>query len=152
MDLPKTEPVLLESSSKNTIHLRIKDGINNYLINNFGSAVNYSIIKDIIEREIDTKDHQISQLIPIPLYLGLAATIIGIIFGLIAMPGMGGETVNLSAVDILINGVKIAMFASLSGLFWTILLSSYVYSKASNKVLEDKNEQLTYLQENNCFP
>lgn len=143
----KTEPVLLESSSINVIHLRIKDGINNYLINNFGSAVNYSIIKDIIEREIDTKDHQISQLIPIPLYLGLAATIIGIIFGLIAMPGMGGDTVNLSAVDILINGVKIAMFASLSGLFWTILLSSYVYSKASNKVLEDKNEQLTYLQE-----
>lgn len=139
--------LLLESSSKNKIHLRIKDGINNYLLNNFGSTVNYSIIKDIIEREIDIKDHQISQLVPIPLYLGLAATIIGIIFGLFAMPGLGGDNVNLSGVDILINGVKIAMFASLSGLFWTIVLSSYVYSKASNRVLEDKNEQLTYLQE-----
>lgn len=138
---------LLESDSSNIINYRIKAGINNYLINNFGGTVSYSIIKDVIDREIDAKDHQITQLVPIPLYLGLAATIIGIIFGLFAMPGMGSEDMDLAGVDILINGVKIAMFASLSGLFWTIILSSYVYSNASNKVLEDKNEQLTYLQE-----
>lgn len=139
--------VQLTSDNLNTVHKRIKRGINDYLVNNIGSAVSYSIIKDIIDREVDAKDHEISQLIPIPLYLGLAATIIGIIFGLFAMPSMEGATASLGGVDVLINGVKIAMFASLSGLFWTILLSSFIYNVASNKMLEEKNEQLTYLQE-----
>lgn len=139
--------VQLTSSNSNTIHKKIKRGINDYLINNIGSAVSYSIIKDIVDREVDAKDHEISQLIPIPLYLGLAATIIGIIFGLFAMPSMSSDANGIGGVDVLINGVKIAMFASLSGLFWTIILSSFIYNVASNKMLEEKNEQLTYLQE-----
>src|SRR5690554_6430517 len=51
----------LESSSVNPILLRIKNSINNYLHHNHGATVSYSIIRDIIEREIDTKDEEISQ-------------------------------------------------------------------------------------------
>ena len=145
----------LSSSSKNPIHLRIKDSINNYLLHNFGATVNYSIIKDIIEREIETKNEEIAQYIPIPLYLGLSATIIGIIFGLIAMPdfapsvieGDTAENIGMEAIGPLINGVKIAMFATLSGLLWTIILSSFIYSRGLKKVSEEKNQQLNYLQE-----
>jgi len=136
----------LSSTSKNPIHLRIKDSINNYLLHNFGATVNYSIIKDIIEREIDTKNEEIAQYIPIPLYLGLSATIIGIIFGLFAMPNLS-ENADISGIEPLIVGVKIAMFATFSGLFWTILLSSFIYSRGLKKVSEQKNQQLNYLQE-----
>jgi BMFP domain-containing protein YqiC len=142
--------ILLQSKSKNEVNQRIKSSINNYLINNQGAAVNYSIIKDIIDREVDGKDDEVTQLIPIPLYLGLSATIIGIIFGLFAMPELAsnGNSADLSGIDQLMNGIKLAMTASLSGLIWTIILSSYIYSKSHEKVLRDKNSQLNYLQEN----
>ena len=146
--------ILLKTNSENEVNLRIKESINNYLSNNRGTTVNYSIIKDIIEREIDSKESEVSQGIPIPLYLGLSATIIGIIFGLFAMPelaqnnGATSGVDDLVGIDALINGVKIAMVATLSGLVWTILLSTMVYSKASKKILKDKNSQLNYLQEN----
>lgn len=137
--------VLLKSGSDNPVNKKIKEAINPYLINNRGAAVNYSIIKDIIDREIDAKDEEIAQSVPTPLYLGLAATIIGIIFGLFAIPNLGGD---LSGINGLINGIKIAMFASLSGLFWTIVLSSWLYKKAKRTVINAKNDQLSYLQSN----
>jgi methyl-accepting chemotaxis protein len=137
--------VLLKSGSDNPVNKKIKDAINPYLINNRGAAVNYSIIKDIIDREIDAKDEEIAQSIPTPLYLGLAATIIGIIFGLFATPDLGE---NLAGINALINGIKIAMFASLSGLVWTIILSSWLYKGAKRTVINAKNDQLSYLQSN----
>lgn len=148
--------IQLNSTSKNPIHLRIKDSINNYLLHNSGATVNYSIIKDIIDRELDSKNEEITQYIPIPLYLGLSATIIGIIFGLFAMPDLSasangdgaGSGVSIEAIGPLIDGVKIAMFATLSGLLWTICLSSFVYNRGIKKVSEQKNQQLNYLQEN----
>lgn len=147
--------ILLKSESENEVNLRIKNSINNYLSHNRGATVNYSIIKDIIEREVDSKESEISQEISIPLYLGLSATIVGIIFGLFAMPDLAPDANtatngvgDLAGINALINGVKIAMVATLSGLVWTILLSTRVYSKASKKVLKEKNSQLNYLQEN----
>lgn len=143
---------MITSDSLNEINIRIRNSINNYLINNRGASINYSIIKDIIDREVDAKDEEVNQSIPIPLYLGLAATIIGIIFGLFAMPSLAenatGGGSDLAGIDLLINGVKVAMFASLSGLVWTIILTSFIYNRASKKILQDKNKQLNYLQEN----
>ena len=113
---------------------RIKFAINTYLLNNYGAAVNFSIIKDIIDREVEVKDEEITQSIPTPLYLGLAATMIGIIFGLIAMPEIDGNQFSIG-INSLINGVKLAMTASLTGLLTTTLLSSFFYKNAKSKTL-----------------
>lgn len=138
---------LLETSGKNDIIIRIKETINTYLINNYGAAVNFSIIKDIIDREVDVKDDEISQSIPTPLYLGLAATMLGIIFGFLAMPEINGEDDTFfSGINALIQGVKYAMGASLTGLILTTVLSSWFYKGAKRKSLRDKNDQLSYLQ------
>lgn len=123
---------------------RIKEDINNYLLNNYGAAVNFSIIKDIIDREVDIKDEEISHSIPTPLYLGLAATMIGIIFGLFAMPELNGDHFS-KGIDALINGVKLAMFGSLTGLLCTTALSAFFYKKAKSELLKGKNEQISYL-------
>ncbi len=142
-----------DTKGDNEIIKRINNAINNYLVNNYGAAVNFSIIKDIIDREVDAKDEEISQSIPTPLYLGLAATMVGIILGLFAMPEVrisGIEDINddsfYKGINALISGVKLAMFASLTGLFCTTLLSSVFYKKAKKKILKDKNDQLSYLQ------
>jgi len=136
---------LVETEGNNEIITRIKKTINTYLINNYGAAVNFSIIKDIIDREVEVKDEEITQTITIPLYLGLAATMVGIILGLFSMPDLN-EAGFSDGVNALINGVKIAMIASLSGLFFTTFLSAKFYKNAKSKVLTEKNEQLSYLQ------
>ncbi|OUR90928.1 hypothetical protein A9Q87_13420 [Flavobacteriales bacterium 34_180_T64] len=138
---------LLETSGKNDIIIRIKETINTYLINNYGAAVNFSIIKDILDREVDLKDGEISQSMPTPLYLGLAATMLGIIFGFLAMPEIDSKDETFfSGINALIHGVKYAMGASLIGLALTTILSSVFYKDAKRKALKDKNDQLSYLQ------
>jgi hypothetical protein len=134
-----------ETDGVNEIILRIKEAVNTYLLNNYGAAVNFSIIRDIIDRETDAKDEEISQSVPTPLYFGLAATMVGIIFGLLAMPDIDGTNFT-EGVNRLIDGVRLAMTASLSGLLCTTILSSFFYKKAKKQTLLQKNSQLSYLQ------
>lgn len=136
---------IVETSGYSKPISRMKDAINTYLLSNYGAAVNFSIIKDIIDREIDVQDEEISQDIPTPLYAGLAATMIGIILGLLSMPALGGNNFTLG-INSLIDGVKLAMFASLLGLSFTTYLSSFHYKNAKKKILLDKNFQISYLQ------
>ena len=140
-----TKLTLVETEGKNEIITKIKNHINIYLINNYGAVVNFSIIKDIIDREVEVKDEEITQSITTPIYLGLAATMTGIILGLFSMPPLAGKGF-LIGTNALINGVKIAMISSLSGLFFTTLLSSRFYKNAKSKVLKEKSDQLSYLQ------
>lgn len=135
---------IAETTGKGIIK-RICDDINNYLLNNYGATVNFSMIKDIVDREVDIKDEEISHSIHTPLYLGLAATMIGIIFGLFSMPELNGDHFS-KGIDALINGVKLAMFGSLSGLACTTILSSFFYKNAKKQVLSEKNKQISYLQ------
>ena len=147
-DLLSDQKIVKISITESTglgIICRIKDDINNYLFNNYGAAVNFSIIKDIIDREVDIKDEEISHSIPTPLYFGLAATMIGIIFGLWAMPDLNGQDFS-KGISALITGVKLAMFGSLSGLLCTTILSSFFYKNAKKELLRDKNRQISYLQ------
>lgn len=139
------EVSLVGTAGKHKIINNIKEAVNTYLLNNHGAVVNFSIIKDIVDREVEVKDDEISQSVTLPLYLGLAATMVGIIFGLFSMPELDGEGFSLG-VNALINGVKIAMIGSLTGLACTIFLSSFLYKKARRIVQKEKNEQLTYLQ------
>lgn len=136
---------LTETAGTNEIIGSIKMAVNTYLLNNYGAAVNFSIIKDLVEREVETRDEEISQSVPVPLYLGLAATMVGIIFGLLAMPDINGNNFS-GGINSLIDGVKLAMAASLSGLLCTTLLSSVVYKRAKADVLRRMNTQLSYLQ------
>jgi len=136
---------LVDTNGFNQVILRIRRAINTYLINNYGAAVNFSIIKDIIDREVDVKDEEINQGVTLPLYLGLAATMIGIIFGLFSMPNFGSSDFS-SGIGALIDGVKVAMIGSLSGLALTTFLSSFVYKNAKRVLQEEKNEQISLLQ------
>jgi len=136
---------LTETGGDNETILRIRNAINTYLVNNYGAAVNFSIIRDIIDRETDARDEEITQSLPTPLYLGLAATMVGIIFGLMAMPDIDGSNFT-EGVNRLIDGVRLAMTASLTGLLCTTMLSSFFYKRAKKQTLLLKNAQLSHLQ------
>lgn len=124
---------------------QISDDINKYLLNNYGAPVNFSIIKDIIDREVDAKDERISNTISTPLYLGLAAAMLGIIIGLFSIPSIEGDHFS-SGINALVDGVKVAMIGSLIGLSCTVILSSHFYKREKDKVLRKKNRLITHIQ------
>jgi hypothetical protein len=136
---------LAETESSHEVMVRIKEAINSYLLNNHGAVVNFSIIRDIIDRETDAMDDEITQSIPAPLYLGLAATMVGIIFGLMAIPDIDGRNFA-DGVNRLIDGVRLAITASLTGLLCTTIISTFFYKKAKKLTLSAKNNLLSYLQ------
>lgn len=145
----------------------ILSAINNYLLRNKGAVSDFNLIKDIVDRNIDNEEDAISSNLPIPLYLGLIGTMLGIIIGLIAMPSLsetagqvagsvgqganaslstGQTTINtMQGVDALLAGVKIAMIASVVGLIFTTV-NSFLFYYVRQETEREKNKFFTFIQ------
>ena len=78
-----------EQVHSNTVFEEIIKTINRYLQNNKGSA-DYAILKDITDRNCDAVEAQIEATAPVPVYIGLAGTLIGIIIGVGVLAYQGG--------------------------------------------------------------
>jgi hypothetical protein len=118
--------------------------INTYMLKNDRHLINFDIIRDITNRNFQVLDDDINQSMPTPLYLGLAATMFGIIIGLGGMAiSQGVMTNNITS---LIIGVGIAMTSSLIGLAITTYLSTWVYKDSKREADEEKNEFFSKLQ------
>lgn len=125
----------------------ILSSINNYLIRNKGAVADFNLIKDITDRNIDALEEEINTMLPVPLYIGLAGTMGGIIIGLLFMPEAGGdEFLAGKGIDTLIGGVKIAMSSTLAGIMLTILNSSISYKKSKVILERRKNDFFSFLQ------
>jgi len=135
----------LEYTQKSKVLSTIVKYINVYLIKNKGASIDFHIIKDIVDKHTETIENQIENRIPAPLYLGLAATMIGIIIGLFSVSFEGGSNA-LDSIQPLINGVKWAMSASVIGLIITTFFSIKVYKDAQTEADEEKSEFLSKLQ------
>ncbi|WP_299989371.1 MotA/TolQ/ExbB proton channel family protein [uncultured Pontibacter sp.] len=145
---------IIESDSQNSkVFENVLNSINTYLIRNKGAASDFNLIKDIVERNVDAYDEKINLSVSVPLYLGLAGTMLGIVIGLFNMSDLSGALSGTSAneqlgegIDILLGGVKIAMIASFVGLLLTIINSAFVYKGAKSKVEAKKNDFYTFVQ------
>jgi hypothetical protein len=128
----------------------IMDSINNYLSKNKGAASDFMLIKDIVERNCDSIEEEISTQTPIPLYIGLMGTMCGIVLGLgkIALLGNGFSNFIVNpqqSIGELMGGVAIAMVASLFGIILSTLGSWK--AKKSKSILEtEKNEFYSWIQ------
>jgi len=155
---------------KNETLKDILSSVNGYLLRNKGAVSDFNLVKDIVDRNIDKVDDEIGNHLPTPLYLGLMGTMLGIVGGLLFMPEISAEAVSqiseavsgnaevantvtengtnneaLGGIDALLNGVKIAMFASVSGLAFTIL-SNFYFFKARKEVEHQKHGFFTFIQ------
>lgn len=135
------------NGKKNETLKDILNSVNSYLLRNKGAVSDFNLVKDIVDRNIDKVDDEISNNLPTPLYLGLMGTMLGIVGGLFFMPEVsGGATDNaIGGIDALLGGVKIAMFASVSGLALTIL-SNYFFFRARKQVEHQKHDFFTFIQ------
>ncbi len=134
---------------------KISSTINSYLIRSRNKALDFNMIQDIVDRQINTLEDQIRPLISLPLYLGLMTTMIGIILGLFSMPDLASAmTGNFEKNDSLLNegitsligGVKIAMIASFIGLGLTTFLSTKIFREAQKRVESLKDDFYAFTQ------
>jgi hypothetical protein len=131
----------------NGIMKEILHSTNTYLLRNKGAVADFNLIRDITDRNIDSLEEEIDSTLPVPLYLGLAGTMLGIIIGLLGMPRIASEDFMQGAgIDILIGGVKIAMFSTLAGLVLTIFNTSVEFKKSKAKTEKRKNDYFTFIQ------
>ena len=153
---PETKFVSGIYGKGNNIFESIKDSINKYLENNSGSVIDFSLLKDAVDRHCDSVENDINTLTPTPLYCGLAGTMAGVIVGLGSLITTGSITALLSSgsgnfgsaangVNDLLSGVAWAMLASIMGILLTttasLLFKSYKLQGESGK-----NTFLAWLQ------
>ena len=147
---------LIYSKHYNPVFNRIEDAINNYLTNNRGTASDYHLIKDIVDRNCDAKEEEIYTQIPVPLYLGLVGTMAGILIGigylwisgdLSKLLYASGGNSGAYGVEALLGSVALAMISSILG----IILTTFGSMKAKDAKTEEEKKKhifLSWLQAN----
>ena len=140
----------------NKVFESIKDSINKYLENNSGSVIDFSLLKDAVDRHCDSVENDINTLTPTPLYCGLAGTMAGVIVGLSSLLTKGSITALLSqgavgfgkaaeGVNDLLAGVAWAMLASIMGILLTTI-ASLLFKRYKLQGESGKNTFLAWLQ------
>lgn len=124
---------------------------NAYLCKNKGASADFNILQDICDRHLQKLDNEISNLINVPLYIGLAGTFLGIIIGLYGIDFSATQTgtgtvISASSISQLLNGVISAMIASLVGLGFTVWNTALNYKPAAYQNDTDKNHYYDFLQ------
>ncbi len=157
----------------NDTMINIISSINSYLEKNKNSVADFSIIKDIIDRNTDAVEEEIQSQIPIPIFFGLMGTMLGIIIGAGDLvfsealehlltpfaPDPGVEfgsqayyeaynkynTVSTNGINSLFGGVAIATFSSIFGIILNVI-STYVGKDIKYSVESKKHAFLSWLQ------
>ena len=140
----------------NNVFESIKESINKYLENNSGSVIDFSLLKDAVDRHCDSVENDINTLTPTPLYCGLAGTMAGVIVGLSSLITTGSITDLLSSgsgnfgtaaegVNDLLSGVAWAMLASIMGIMLTTI-ASLLFKRYKLQGESGKNTFLAWLQ------
>ena len=141
---------------------KIITSVNTYLLRNKGAVSDFNLVKDIVERNCDSEDEQINTLLPIPLYLGLMGTMLGIIVGVgyMAINGFDSfltstiaktagsvvESNGSNGIIVLMGAVGVAMISSFIGLLLTTIASGWFYKGAKSQVEGLKNDFYTFIQ------
>jgi hypothetical protein len=136
--------------SGNPIFESILSSINSYVEANKGRVSDFYLIKDIVDRNCDSKEEEIQTQIPVPLYLGLVGTMAGILVGILFLWLSGGLNDLLSqgtgdgvrGVEALLGGVALAMISSILGIGLTTWCS-LVFKSAKIEFENNKHAYLT---------
>ena len=137
----------LNINTDNNTLKEIRNALNMYLQKNKGAASDFYLMKDVVERYCDAEEEEINIQQPIPLYLGLMGTMVGIIVGIgfIAVSGGLSSESLMDNITSLMTCVAIAMAASLVGICCSTLIS-WSAKSANSKVEADKNRFYSWLQ------
>jgi len=125
--------------------------LNLYLLKNKSKTFDYHIIKEIVNRNVQSLEDEVDTMLSTPLYLGLMATILGIAIGVVSFAWndlsqlLSGENLSSDGIRTLLTDVGIAMIASFVGVLATKTSTSH-FNTAKVAMLKDKNSFLTWIQ------
>lgn len=122
---------------------KIAGSINKYILKNHGAA-DFAIIKNIVDRNIHSREQEVAATISLPLYIGLMGTFLGVIIGLVKIAFFGG--VNDDNINAFLGGIFIAMVASLVGLGLTVWNNAISYKEAKKESDKRRNQFFDFLQ------
>lgn len=154
---PETKFVSGIYGQGNKIFESIKDSINKYLENNSGSVIDFSLLKDAVDRHCESVENDINTLTPTPLYCGLAGTMAGVIVGLASLlekeaistlllnKDEASYEIVAKGVNDLLSGVGWAMLASICGILFTTI-ASLLFKRYKLQGESGKNSFLAWLQ------
>lgn len=128
----------------NPTMINIKDALNMYLQKNKGAVSDFVLMKDVVERYCGAEEEEITVMQPIPLYMGLMGTMVGIIVGISVIAAKGGVQ-QLTNVSSMMTCVAIAMAASLVGIIFTTYIS-WKAKGAKTQIEARKNIFYSWLQ------
>ena len=158
----------IRSSFSNPYYYRIEDSIGEYLEANVGGTIDFQLIKDAVDRNCDSVEEDTNAQIPLPLYIGLAGTMLGIIIGigylwltgqldaLLDLGQASNSDINATnevlqggsdGIKTLLSGVAMAMIASISGLTFTTI-ATWIFKGIKLEVEIGKNRFFTWMQSN----
>lgn len=142
----KSNPI---AHSTHPLLYQIEQAINAYLLKNKGATGDFLLIKDIVERYCDAKREEIETQLPMPLYMGLMGTMLGIIIGIGYIAIASGFSAFIEkpsdSIGALMGGVAIAMIASLIGIILTTY-GTWSAKNASSQMEGYKNQFYTWIQ------
>lgn len=155
LDIYSNEPTqIVVQNNSNESFAKISNSINEYLSANKGAVSDFHLMKDIVDRNCDTKEEEINTQVPVPLYLGLVGTMGGILVGIGYLWISGGLTDLLNAgngnsgadgVEALLGGVALAMISSILGILFTTF-GSMKAKIAKAEVESNKHIFLSWIQ------
>lgn len=136
---------IITIDNQNEIAVEIENSINTYLLKNKGAVSDFNLIKDIVERNCDAVGAEIESVTPMPLYCGLAGTMMGIVVGLGVIGLTTGFNDIQAVVDSLMIEVALAMIASFVGVVTTTYIS-WMARKCNASIEATKNQFYTWIQ------
>lgn len=155
----------VQADFENEYFDRIQDSIGEYMEANAGGTIDFQLIKDAVDRNCDSVEEDCSAQIPLPLYIGLAGTMLGIIVGIgyLWVTGQLDTLLDLTqqvdtsngaivtdgsdGIKTLLSGVAMAMIASISGLTFTTI-ATWIFKGIKLQVEIGKNSFFTWMQSN----
>jgi hypothetical protein len=123
----------------------ISTSLNGYLLRNQGASADFTLVRDIVERNVDSEYESVASMVSIPLYLGLMGTIFGIVIGLLNLDLSSSSELD-GTINEFLQSVEIAMFASLWGLFCSVINSNLSLKSVKRKLEFSKNSFYTFIQ------
>lgn len=134
--------------SDSDVFKQIRKSINRYLHENENRTSDFALLKDIVDRNTDAVEEDTRELIPLPLYLGLAGTMLGIALGVLSLDLnkiFSDAGVQAGSIDPLLKDVAYAMICSFIGLVFTTIGTFFMRS-TKTAVESDKHGFLSWMQ------
>ncbi len=113
-------------------HLReVISETNRYLQANDGATADFNLLSDICESKILAVEKKAELNLPLPLFLGLMGTFLGVIIG-IGFIFFKGQSFDFEVIQKFLGGILIAMTGSFCGLLLTTFNTHWNFKKAKD--------------------